>query len=90
MARHLNRSATMDEIIEQLARDVDAGRTVDEVVDAFINTAEVPLQLRILDEVGDVDLSEPAPDLALGWSHVRGQLAYNALHAAVSRHRGPS
>lgn len=75
----------MDEIIEQLVRDVAGGRPVEEVVDAFINTAETSLHLRILDELGDVDLSEPVPDLALGWNHVRGQLAYNALYAAVSR-----
>jgi len=73
---------TKDVIIE-LRAWIASGRSAHEVVNTFVDQAQSSEQQQILDELGDVDLSEPKPDLAKGWSRVRGQLAYNALYAAV-------
>jgi hypothetical protein len=77
------------DIIIELRAWVAEGRPVDEVVDTFIDLSQADLQQQILDELGDVDLSEPRPDLAKGWTRVRGQLAYNALYAAVMAPESP-
>lgn len=60
-------------------------RPLDEVIDSVIDTCTGAEKVAILDAFGDVDLSEPLPDLSMGWSRVRGQLAYNALAAEVAR-----
>ncbi len=72
------------DVIAELRAWIASGRSADEVVDTFVDQAQSEEQQQILDELGDVDLSEPRPDLAKGWSRVRGQLAYNALYAAVT------
>lgn len=78
----------MQAVLKDLRAEIAAGKDPHEVVDAFTNTAlDVELQA-ILDELGDVDLSAPIPDLKQGWSRVRGQLAYNALYHHVVRTRG--
>ena len=71
------------DVIVELRAWIASGRSADEVIDTFVDQAKSDEQQQILDELGDVDLSEPKPDLTKGWSRVRGQLAYNALHAAV-------
>lgn len=72
------------DIIDQLAA---AAREHDgdphEAIGSWINTAAFEVHAAILDEIGEVDLSEPSPDLTRGWLAVREQLAYNALHRAV-------
>lgn len=70
--------------VKQLAAEVvDHERRLEEVVDYAIDAEGAPFHLAVLDELGDVDLSEPIPDLTQGWDRVRGQLAYNALERAV-------
>jgi len=70
-------------IIQALCEGVEAGLSLDETVDTFINTASGNECMEILSELGDVDLSEPKPDLKAGWSKLQKQLAYNALYIAV-------
>jgi hypothetical protein len=70
--------------IDNLAAAVHAGANIDEAIDAYINTASFEVHTEILEEIGDRDLSEPAPDLTRGWREIRAQLAYNALHGAVA------
>jgi hypothetical protein len=72
------------DIIDRLAEDVYDGKDLEEVIDTFINTATYETHTHILDEIGDVDLSDPRPDLSKGWPEVRAQLAYNALRGAVA------
>ena len=71
------------DVIVELRAQIASGRSAHEVINTFVDQAQFEEQQQILDELGDVNLSEPKPDLAKGWSHVRGQLAYNALYAAV-------
>lgn len=71
------------DVIVELRAQIYAGHSVHEVINTFVDQVQFVEQQQILDELGDVDLSEPKPDLAKGWSRVRGQLAYNALYAAV-------
>jgi len=73
------------DLVQRLADDVRDGANLDQSIDSYINTATFEEHTEILDELGDVDLSEPRPDLSAGWTRIRGQLAYNALFAAVSR-----
>ena len=75
----------IQDIIDSIAEDViKHGADLDGAIDSFINTAEYVVHTEILDEIGDVDLSEPMPDPSQGWRAVRAQLAYNALYRAVS------
>lgn len=71
------------DVIVELRAWIASGRSAHEVINTFVDQAQSDEQQQILDELGDVDLSEPKPDLARGWSRVRSQLAYTALYAAV-------
>lgn len=74
------------DVVTELRAWIASGRSAHEVINTFVDQAQAAEQQQILDELGDVDLSEPRPDLAKGWSRVRGQLAYNALYAAIVAH----
>ena len=71
-------------VMADLFRTVHGGYPLEEAVDNWINAAQDIELLDVLEAIGDVDLSEPIPDLRQGWSRVRRQLAYNALVSAVS------
>lgn len=72
-------------IVQWLATAVIEGRNIDEEIDSFIDTSTTTAdRIAILYELGETDLSEPMPDLRAGWQKVCGQLAYNALYAAVA------
>lgn len=72
--------------VSSLAADVRGGKPIDEVIDTFIDTATTTAdRIALLYELGEIDLSEPMPDLRAGWQKVCGQLAYNALLAAVAK-----
>lgn len=78
-------SIDIKSIIRDLKTRIDGGAYPDEVVDSYINTASYEEQQAILDQIGDIDLSEPKPDLKAGWTRVRAQLAYIALYKAVTQ-----
>jgi hypothetical protein len=81
----MNAKDIVDNLVS-LARDaIERGGSLDEVIDSYIDTSTDDHQLAILNELGDVPLDAPLPDLSQGWSRVRGQLAYNALYHHVSR-----
>ena len=73
-------------LVKELAAQVRAGALANEVIDSYINTATFEEHTAILDALGDdCDFSEPPPDLSVGWSGVRAQLAYSALAWHVGR-----
>ncbi len=75
----------VNRVVEFLKAEIATSRhSIDEIIDTFINGATAEACTIILDACGDVDLSEPKPDLTAGWFRVRKQLAYNALFAAVA------
>ena len=75
------------------AEDDDAKREaidamVNDAVDTDVDQATFDLCDAILFAYGEVDLSEPAPDLSLGWFRVRKQLTVNAVTIEVTRRLG--
>lgn len=61
---------------------IDAHAALDEIVSSYINTATYDVHDTVLDELGEVDMSDPRPDLTVGWMRIREQLAYTALAIA--------
>lgn len=77
--------SAVNQWIKDLRKQVADGGDPHEVVDSFVNTSlDLDLQA-VLEDKGEVDLSEPLPDLKEGWSSVRRQLAFNALYHHVTR-----
>lgn len=65
--------------------NLSVGTRIEETIDAWLDLALHPTLDAILAIYGEVDLSEPMPDLAEGWFRVRKQLACNAARVEIVR-----